>query len=82
MNTFTINGEQFTEESLTAILRQQITQSPEYSHFEDAEIEFCNQNKAGDIFFYVSNDDGEDMMIRVSHKGLIYWDWNGQVMDD
>ena len=82
MNTFTINGEKFSEERLIKTLQNQISHMPEYSHFEDAVIEFCSQNIAGDVFFYVSNDNGEDMMVKVTQRGKVYWDWTGPVMDD
>lgn len=82
MNTFTINGEKFSEERLIKALQDQISRMPEYSHFNDAVIEFCSQNNAGDVFFYVSNDNGEDMMIKVTQRGKVYWDWTGPVMDD
>jgi hypothetical protein len=70
------------DDETAAILRAQLQQIEEYSRFADAAIELCSTNKAGDVFYYVSSDNGEDMMVKVGHNGLVYWDWTGQVMDD
>lgn len=73
---------EYEDDETAAILRAQMREMEEYSHFADAAIELCYTNKAGDVFYYVSADNGEDMMVKVGHNGLVYWDWTGQVMDD
>ena len=73
---------EYEDNETAAILRAQMREMEEYSRFADAAIELCNTNKAGDVFYYVSADNGEDMMVKVGHNGLVYWDWTGQVMDD
>ena len=80
--TYSIDGITYSEEDLVAILRDQISRIPEYSRFADAVIEFCYKNNHDEVFFYVSRDNGEDMMVKFSQNGNIYWDWKGQVMDD
>lgn len=70
------------DDETSAILRAQLRRIEEYSRFADAAIELCSTNKAGDKFYYVSSDDGEDMMVKVGHDGYIYWDWTGQVLDN
>ena len=80
--TFCICGTDYKEKEIILILRNQILQFKEYSHFSDAEIEFAHENKNGDIFFYLSNDDGEDMMVKIGQDEKVYWDWNGSVLDD
>jgi hypothetical protein len=74
--------DQEDDDETVSILRAQMRQIEEYSRFADAAIELCSTNKAGDVFYYVSSDNGEDMMVKVGHNGLVYWDWTGQVMDD
>ena len=73
---------EYEDNETAAILRAQMGEMEEYSRFADAAIELCNTNKVGDVFYYVSADNGEDMMVKVGHNGLVYWDWTGQVMDD
>lgn len=73
---------EYEDNETAAILRAQMREMEEYSRFADAAIELCNTNKAGDVFYYVSADNGEDMMVKVGHNGLVDWDWTGQVMDD
>ena len=91
--TYNINGTSYTVNELIAIMREQLPGLKKYSHFADAEIlkkyshfadaeiEFCRQNKEGALFFYVSNDNGEDMMVKIGPEETIYWDWTGQVLD-
>ena len=79
--TYNISGTSYTEDELIAIMREQLPTLKKYSHFADAEIEFCRQNKSGALFFYVSNDDGEDMMVKIGPEEKIYLDWTGQVLD-
>ena len=79
--TFEIDGSTYTEEELIDILREQIPGLKKYSHFADATIEFCSNNKEGEIFFYVTKND-DDMMVKIGQDGNIYWDWTGQIMDD
>ncbi len=80
--TFEINGSSYTEEELIDILREQLSGLRKYSQFEEASIEFCHQNKHGDLFFYVTRDDGEDMMVKIGQDENIYWDWTDPIMDD
>ena len=83
MDNYIINDQAYSDDEIMGILREQIAQMPEYSRFADASsIEFCSANKAEDYFFYVSSDDGNDMMVKVSQDGNIYWDWTGPVVDD
>lgn len=77
-----VNDYAAEDDEIAAILRKQISQIEEYSHFSDAAIELGSTNKAGDKFYYVSLDSGEDMAVKVGHDGYIYWDWNGQILDD
>ena len=79
--TYNINGTSYTVNELIAIMREQLPGLKKYSHFADAEIEFCRQNKEGALFFYISKDNGEDMMVKIGPEEIIYWDWTGQVMD-
>lgn len=79
--TFTIDGTNYTEEELVRILHEQLRKLKKYSHFADASIEFCYQNKEQALFFYLTRDDGEDMMVKIGQNAMIYWDWNGPVMD-
>ena len=79
--TYNINGTSYTVNELIAIMREQLPDLKKYSHFADAEIEFCRQNKEGALFFYASNDNGEDMMVNIGPEETIYWDWTGQVLD-
>lgn len=79
--TYNINGTSYTENELIAIMREQLPSLKKYSHFADAEIELANVNKEGALFFYVSRDDGEDMMVKIGPEERIYYDWTGQVMD-
>ena len=79
--TYNINGTSYTENELIAIMRKQLPGLKEYSHFADAEIELAYVNKEGTLFFYVSRDDGEDMMVKIGPEESIYYDWTGQVMD-
>lgn len=43
--TYNINGTSYTVNELIAIMREQLPGLKKYSHFADAEIEFCRQNK-------------------------------------
>ena len=79
--TFTIDGTSYTEKKLVGILRGQLKGLKKYAHFAGASIELCHQNQAQELFFYVSRDDGEDMMVKIGQDAMIYWDWNGPVMD-
>lgn len=79
---YQIDGEIYSEEELISSLRSQASGIPEYSRFADAVIELCYENKVGELFFYISRDDGDDMMVKIDRCGNIYWDWIGQVMDD
>ena len=79
LQTFEIDGSTYTQEKLIDILRKQIPGLKKYSHFADASIEFCSENKEGEIFFYVAKDD-EDMMVKIGQDGNIYWDWTGPVL--
>lgn len=81
MENYIINGQAYTNDEIIGIMREQIARMPKYSRFADASIEFCSANKAEDYFFYVSSDDGNDMMVKVSQDGNIYWDWTGPIMD-
>ena len=76
--TFEIDASTYTEEELIDIQREQIPGLKKYSHFADATIEFCSNNKEGEIFFYVTKND-EDMMVKIRQDGNIYWDWTGPV---
>ena len=82
MENYIINGQAYTDDEIIGIMREQIARMPTYSRFADASIEFCSANKAEDYFFYVSSDDGNDMMVKISQDGNIYWDWTGPVVDD
>ena len=66
--TYNINGTSYTVNELIAIMREQLPGLKKYSHFADAEIEFCRQNKEGALFFYVSKYNGEDMMVKLALK--------------
>lgn len=79
--TYNINGTNYTVNELIAIMREQLPDLKKYSHFADAEIELCQQNKEGALFFYVSKDNGEDMMVKIGPEEKIYWDWTGRVLD-
>jgi len=79
--TFTIGGTSYTEKKLVGILHGQLKGLKEYAHFAGASIELCHQNQAQELFFYVSRDDGEYMIVKIGQDAIIYWDWNGPVMD-
>ena len=79
--TYNISGTSYTEDDLIAIIREQLPTLRHYSHFSDAEIELGYVNKEGALFFLVSNDDGEDMMVKIGPEEIIYLDWTGQVLD-
>lgn len=81
-NAFNINGVTYTEKEIISVLSEQIPRLSEYAHFAHASIEFCHENAAGDLFFYVTNDDGEDMMVKIGQDEKVYWDWTGPVMED
>ena len=70
------------DDETASILRSQLRQLKDYSYFADAAIELGYTNKAGDKFYYISSDDGSDMVAKVGHDGYIYWDWTGQILDD
>ena len=70
--TYNINGTSYTVNELIAIMREQLPGLKKYSHFADAEIEFCRQNKEGALFFYVSNDNGEDMMVKIGPEDSVF----------
>ena len=79
--TYNICGTSYTVDDLIAIMREEIPTLRKYSHFSDAEIELGYVNKEGALFFYVSNDDGEDMLVKIGPEDKIYWDWTGRVLD-
>ena len=81
---FEIDGSTYTEEELIDILREQLSGLEKYSQYEDGVIEFCRQNKDGNLFFSVTPDDidEEEMYVKIGHDGNIFWDWTGQIMDD
>ena len=79
--TYNINGTSYTIKEIIATMREQLPGLKKYSHFADAEIELAYVNKERALFFLVSNDDGEDIMVKIGPEGKIYWDWNGPVMD-
>jgi hypothetical protein len=79
--TYNICGTNYTEDDLVTIIREQLPTLRKYSHFSDAEIELGYVNKEGALFFLVSNDDGEDMLVKIGPEDKIYWDWTGRVLD-
>jgi hypothetical protein len=82
--TFEIDGSTYTEEELIDILREQLPGLKKYSQYVNGTIEFCRQNKDGNLFFSVTPDDinEEEMFIKIGQDGNIYWDWIGQILDD
>lgn len=81
--TFLINGVSYTERKIISILRQQIPRLSKYAHFGHAEIDLIYENAAGELFFNVFAENGDDeMTVKIGQDEKIYWDWNGQVMDD
>ncbi len=70
------------DDQYASVIRAQMMQMDEYSHFAGATIELSYINKAGDKFYYVSTDYGDDMVVNVGHDGYIYWDWTDQILDD
>ena len=79
--TYNICGTNYTEDDLVTIIREQLPTLRNYCHFSDAEIELGYVNKEGALFFLVSNDDGEDMLVKIGPEDKIYWDWTGRVLD-
>ena len=72
--TFEIDGSTYTEEELIDILREQLPGLKKYSQYENGSIEFCRQNKDGDLFFSVTPDDmdEEEMFVKIGQDGNIY----------
>ena len=82
--TYNINGTSYTVNELIAIMREQLPGLKKYSQYVNGTIEFCRQNKDGNLFFSVTPDDinEEEMFIKIGQDGNIYWDWIGQILDD